>query len=117
MAGLLISAVFMSAGFLVTGQWALILCLSMGYAGLTFQQPAVFTTCLDIGGPKGGAVLGMMNTAGQVGAAVSSAVFGYIVKATSNYDAPLAPMAAFLLIGMLLWAKVDVTIQATNIHR
>ena len=113
-AGLLLSGVFMASAFLVTSQFPLILCLSMGYAGLTFQQPAVFTTCLDIGGPKGGAVLGMMNTAGQIGAAVSSVTFGYIVKATNNYDAPLAPMAAFLFIGMLLWARVDTTRQATN---
>lgn len=56
----------------------------------------------------------MMNTAGQVGAAVSSVVFGYIVKATNNYDAPLAPMAAFLLIGMLLWGKLDATNKGTT---
>jgi ACS family glucarate transporter-like MFS transporter len=109
MAGLAISAIFMASAVLFTGQLPLILCLSMGYAGLTFQQPVVFSTCLDIGGRRGGAVLGLMNTAGQVGAAVSSAAFGYIVKTTGSYDAPLMPMAFLLMIGMLMWAKVDVT--------
>jgi MFS transporter, ACS family, glucarate transporter len=52
-----------------------------------------------------------MNTAAQVGAAVSSAAFGYIVKATGSYDAPLLPMAALLAIGVLMWAKLDVTRQ------
>jgi ACS family glucarate transporter-like MFS transporter len=109
--GLAVSAAFMGSAVLLTSHLPLILCLSMGYAGLTFQQPAVFTTCLDIGGRRGGAVLGLMNTAAQVGAAVSSAAFGYIVKATGSYDAPLLPMAALLAIGMLMWAKLDVTRQ------
>jgi predicted MFS family arabinose efflux permease len=109
MAGLLVSAVFMGSAFLFTGRLPLILCLSMGYAGLTFQQPVVFTTCLDIGGRRGGAMMGLMNTAAQVGAAVSSSAFGYIVNATGSYDAPLRPMAMLLLLGMLLWAKVDAT--------
>jgi ACS family glucarate transporter-like MFS transporter len=69
----------------------------------------VFTACLDIGGHRGGAVMGLMNTAGQLGGAVSSAVFGYLVTATGNYDVPLLPMAALLTVGMLLWGKVDVT--------
>jgi hypothetical protein len=50
-----------------------------------------------------------MNTAGQLGGALSSVAFGYIVKATGNYDIPLIPMAAFLAIGALLWRLVDVT--------
>jgi MFS family permease len=109
MAGLLASAIFMGAAVLVTNHLAVIFCLSMGYAGLTFQQPVVFAACLDIGGRRGGAVMGFMNTAGQVGGAISSAVFGYLVKATGSYDTPLLPMAALLLMGMLLWGKVDVT--------
>jgi len=108
-AGLLISAVFMGSAFLFTSQLPLILCLSMGYAGLTFQQPVVFTTCLDIGGRRGGAMLGLMNTAAQAGAAVSSAAFGYIVKATGSYDAPMIPMAVLLALGMVLWGRVDVS--------
>jgi ACS family glucarate transporter-like MFS transporter len=54
-------------------------------------------------------VVGFMNTAGQVGAALSSVIFGYLVKATGNYDAPLIPMAALLATGIVLWTKVDVT--------
>jgi MFS transporter, ACS family, glucarate transporter len=108
-AGLLVSGVFMGSAILFTNQLPLIFCLSMGYAGLTFQQPVVFTTCLDIGGRRGGAVMGLMNTAGQAGAAVSSLAFGYIVKATGSYDAPLMPMAVLLIAGMLFWAKIDVT--------
>jgi ACS family glucarate transporter-like MFS transporter len=109
MAGLLIAAAFMGLSLLVTNPLPLILCLSMGYAGLTFQQPAVFTTCMDLGGRRGGVVMGMMNTAGQAGAAISSAAFGYIVERTGSYNAPLLPMAVLLTLGMLLWTQVDIT--------
>jgi MFS-type transporter involved in bile tolerance (Atg22 family) len=51
-----------------------------------------------------------MNTAGQAGGALASVIFGYLVKATGSYDAPLIPMAVLLGMGMLLWGKVDVTV-------
>jgi len=96
------------------GQLTVILCLSLAYAGITFQQPVVWTACLDIGGRRGGAVSGFMNTAGQFGGAIASVVFGYLVKATGNYDTPLIPMAVLLAMGMLLWSKVDVTMRITS---
>lgn len=107
-AGLLLAAVSVTATIFATSQLAVIICLSLAYAGITFQQPAVFASCLDVGGSRGGAVSGFMNTAGQFGGALSSAAFGYIVKATDSYDAPLIPMAFLLGVGALLWGKVDV---------
>jgi predicted MFS family arabinose efflux permease len=109
MAGLLLAACGLVCTIFAAGQTSVILCLSMAYAGITFQQPVVWTACLDIGGRRGGAVSGFMNTAGQIGGAISSVVFGYIVKATGNYNTPLVPMAILLLMGMALWARVDVT--------
>ena len=109
MAGLLGCALGLAATVLVRTPFAVILCLSLAYAGLTFQQPVVWTACLDIGGRRGGAVSGFMNTAGQVGGALSSVVFGYIVQNTGNYNTPLIPMAALAAMGMMLWMKVDVT--------
>jgi ACS family glucarate transporter-like MFS transporter len=109
MAGGLLAAISLGCVFLVTSPLAVILCLSFAYSGITFQQPAVFAACLDIGGARGGAVSGFMNTAGQIGAAVSSVVFGYVVKATGSYDAPLVPMTVLLCVCALLWGTVDVT--------
>jgi predicted MFS family arabinose efflux permease len=87
---------------------ATILWLSLAYAGVALQQPAVFMGCLDIGGLRGGAVTGFMNTAAQAGAALSSTLFGYIVKASGSYDAPLLPIAAVLGLGVLFWLALDV---------
>ena len=109
MAGLLFAASGMALALLTTSHFALIACLSLAYAGITFQQPAVFAACADIGGLRSGAVAGMMNTAGQVGYFISSLVFGYLVKIFGNYDTPLFPMAGLLALGTLLWWRVDVT--------
>jgi len=109
MAGLAVAAASLTLTLFVSSPVAVILCLSFAYAGITFQQPAVFAACLDIGGLRGGMVSGFMNTAGQVGAAISSAAFGYIVTAWHSYNAPLLPMAILLASGVLLWMRVDVT--------
>jgi MFS transporter, ACS family, glucarate transporter len=81
--------------------------LSLVYGGITFQQPTMFAVCLDIGGEYAGAVVGAMNTAGQIGSFVSSVAFGYLVDRYGSYNVPLIPMAALLLIGAWLWLKVD----------
>jgi MFS family permease len=118
MAGLSVSAVFMGAAIVLSQPLLLILSISLGYAGLTFQQAAIFSASLDIGGRRGGAVLGFMNTAGQLGGAISSVAFGYLVKFTGSYDAPLVPMAVLLAAGALLWGKVDasrpISLQAAD---
>ena len=67
----------------------------------------MFAVCLDIGGEYAGAVTGAMNTASQIGSFVGSVAFGYLVERFGNYDVPFVPMAGLLLIGTLLWFKVD----------
>lgn len=107
--GLSVSAVSVCCVMFASSHVMVITWLSLAYAGITFQQPVVFTACLDIGGSRGGAVTGLMNMGAQAGAAVSSAVYGYILKATGNYNEPLVPMALLLIAGTLLWMKVDVS--------
>ena len=43
--------------------------------------------------------------------------YGYIVNRTGSYDAPFVPMAAALLIGALLWLKVDASTELSGVHR
>ena len=91
--------------FAQQGIWALIL-LSLAYGGITFQQPAMFAACLDMGGEYAGAVVGALNTASQMGSLASTLAFGYIVAHFGNYNLPFVPMAALSLLGFLLWLKV-----------
>jgi sugar phosphate permease len=86
--------------------WVLVL-LSLAYGGITFQQPAMFAACLDMGGEYAGAVVGALNTASQLGSLSSSLAFGYIVASFGNYNLPFIPMAALCMLGFFLWLKVD----------
>ena len=111
--GMTLAAFSLTLTIFATSNMAVIVCLSLAYVGVTFQQPAVFAACLDIGGPRGGTVTGFMNMAGQLGAALSSTVFGYMVKSYGNYNAPLIPMVVLLAAGIFLWLKVDVLATLT----
>ena len=66
--------------------------LALTYGAITFQQSGVFGVCLDIGGPRAGAMVGLMNTIAQVGGLAGSVLYGYIVDRTGSYDAPFIPM-------------------------
>ena len=81
--------------------------LALTYGAITFQQSGVFGVCLDIGGPRAGAMVGLMNMVAQVGGLVGSVAYGYIVERAGSYDAPFVPMIVVLIVGALLWAKVD----------
>ena len=52
-------------------------------------------------------MVGLMNTSAQVGGLVSTVAYGYIVDRFCSYDAPFVPMAALLLLGAILWFKID----------
>ena len=102
------TAALCTVAVIFTQQWlAALILLSLVYGGITFQQPSMFAVCLDIGGEYAGAVVGAMNTAAQIGAFLSSLMFGYLVDRYGSYNVPFIPMAALLLIGAWLWLKVD----------
>ncbi|MGE0359901.1 MAG: MFS transporter [Vicinamibacterales bacterium] len=101
------AALFVVATMLTSHPIVALVCLALAYGAITFQQSGVFGVCLDIGGGRAGAMVGLMNTTAQLGGLVGSVAYGYIVDATGSYDAPFVPMAAVLAIGALLWARVD----------
>lgn len=93
---------------MVTRQQLLtVVLLSLVYGAITFQQSVVFGVCLDVGGKHAGSMVGLMNTSSQVGGLLSSVVCGYIVQRFDSYDAPFVPMAALLLVGTVLWFRID----------
>ncbi len=104
---LVLAAVFTVAAMLTQHQVLTVVFLALTYGAITFQQSGVFGVCLDIGGPRAGAMVGLMNTVAQVGGLVGSVLYGYIVDRSGSYDAPFIPMAVLLLIGAALWVKVD----------
>jgi ACS family glucarate transporter-like MFS transporter len=106
-AALASAGLFTIAAMLTRQQILTVILLALVYGAITFQQSAVFGVCLDIGQRHAGAMVGLMNTAGQVGGLVGSVAYGYIVARFGSYDAPFVPMAALLFLGAMFWLKID----------
>jgi predicted MFS family arabinose efflux permease len=109
MIGLGASALFVIATVLTANKFLALICLSLSFAGITFNQPMVTVVCLDIARKYAGTVTGLMNSIVQIGSFLSSVLFGYLVKGTGSYDFPLIPMAVLLSLGAMLWLKIDPT--------
>ncbi|MFN7920291.1 MAG: MFS transporter [Bryobacteraceae bacterium] len=90
--------------------------LSLAYAGLAFQQPAVWSVCVDIGRESSGTVSGFMNTAAQAGSFAFSISYGYLVQRTADYDLSLLPAMLLLGVGILLWTRVDAAMPVSERH-
>jgi sugar phosphate permease len=106
-AGLVVAAAAAFAAYAAADRYLALGWLALCYAGITLQQPTVWATCVDIGKRYAGAVAGCMNTAGAVGGLFSALLFGYLVQRTGNYDAVLLSMGGMLLIGAILWLRID----------
>jgi MFS transporter, ACS family, glucarate transporter len=109
MGGLLVACAASFLALISLNRYVALACLAICYGGITFQQPTVFATCVDIGKRHAGAVAGCMNTAGALGGLASSAIFGYLLTRTGTYDAVLLSMTILLLLGAGLWACIDAT--------
>jgi len=73
----------------------------MVYGAITFLQSGVFGVCLDIGQAHGGAMVGLMNTASQVGGLLGSLAYGYIVDRSGSFDAPFYSNGGAVIPGAL----------------
>jgi ACS family glucarate transporter-like MFS transporter len=107
--GLVTASVSAFAAMISVNKYVALAWLALCYGGITFQQPTVWATCVDIGKRYAGAVAGCMNTAAAVGGLVSSLIFGYLVQSTGSYDAVLLSMAGMLIFGAGLWLRTDAT--------
>jgi sugar phosphate permease len=87
----------------------LITCLIIGFGCQLILGTAAFGVCIDVGGNHAGAVSGLMNCIGQMGAFFLAIVFGKIVDSTGSFNAPLIVISGLLFIGSLLWLLVDPT--------
>jgi predicted MFS family arabinose efflux permease len=106
--GLALSAVFMLLAALTPSKMMAVVFLTLGYGCMDCMLPVSWAVCLDVGRKYAGSVSGTMNMAGQVGSFASSVAFGYIVVYFGgNYNAPLFPMAAMLLISALFFLRID----------
>ncbi len=97
-------------GTAVTRDRTAVVALSaLGFGVMDLMLPCAWAVCLDVGASHAGVVTGVMNTAGQAGGFVCTVLFGYIVKVTGSYHAPLFLIAGMLLVSAGLFARIDPT--------
>src|SRR6185436_8411053 len=87
----------------------LVACFLIGFGCVLTFGVSAFGVCIDVGGDHAGAVSGLMNCVGQIGAFFLAIVFGKIVDSTGSFNAPLFVISGLLLVGSLLWLLVDPT--------
>jgi MFS family permease len=102
-----LAGLFTIAAMFTHQQILTVVFLSLVYGAITFQQSGVFGVCLDVGKTNAGAMVGVMNTAAQVGGFLGSIAYGYIVSSSGSYNAPFVPMAVLLFAGALAWTWID----------
>jgi MFS transporter, ACS family, glucarate transporter len=108
-ASLFTSALLLLAMSITHNHAAVVVFSSLGFGIADLMLPAAWAVCLDIGRVHAGLVTGVMNTAGQLGGFVCSVLFGYVVKATGSYNAPVWCIAAMVLLAAFLFTRIDPT--------
>lgn len=108
-ASLTVSAFLLFAMTLTHNKPAIVVLSSLGFGVADLMLPAAWALCLDVGHRHAGVVTGTMNTAGQLGGFVCSVLYGYIVQATGNYQAPLWLIAGMVMLSALLFSRIDPT--------
>ena len=102
------AALFATLG-LVHGMAAVVMASSLCFGVMDLMLPAAWAMCLNLGGKCGGTATAVMNTAGNLGGLLCTVLFGYVIRATGNYNLPLFGIAAIVLISAVLFAQVDCT--------
>ena len=106
---LVLTAALLVAMSLATSKLMVVICCGAAFMVMDLMLPAAWAMCMAIGGRYGGTASGVMNTAGNLGGFICSVAFGYVVKATGNYDLPLQGIAAMVLVAAGLFAVIDCT--------
>ena len=105
--GLTVGAIGFALAAIASGKVATLAALTLTFIAFGLSQATSFATCIDIGRSHAGTVAGVMNTAGQIGGALSAVAFGYIMKATGSYDVPMIVMAVVAAMGAAAWGLID----------
>jgi MFS family permease len=111
---LLLTACLMQAMSMAHDKVAIVVLATLGLGVMDLMLPAAWAMCMSIGGRYGGTATGVMNTAGNFGGWVGAVVFGYIVKATGDYNPPLRVIAGMVLMAALIFSRVDCTAGLTT---
>lgn len=104
---LVAGALLLIALSIVRGHLALVALATAAFGVMDLMLPSAWAMSMALGGSYGGTATAMMNTAGNLGGWVCALVFGYVVKATGNYNWPLQLIAVMVFVAAILFGRVD----------
>ncbi len=104
---LLITAALLVVMSVVTDKMHVVIAAAAAFCIMDLMLPSAWAMCMSIGGRYGGTATGVMNTAGNLGGFVCTVIFGYVVKATGNYNLPLQGVAAMVALAAIIFAFID----------
>lgn len=105
--GLSLSSVFMFLAAFIPGKIQVFIFLSLCFGVIDMMLPSAWAVCIDVGKKFGGAISGAMNTAGNIGGFACASLFGYLVKATGNFNFPLFVISGMLVISAVIFSQID----------
>ena len=100
-------AVCIGAAYFVSNVYGAVCLISMGTFCGTLAGPPASATTIDKAGDHTEQIYGMMNMAGNLGAAVCPLAIGYLVKATGNWDLVLLVFVGIYATAALCWVFLD----------
>jgi MFS family permease len=106
--GVGLAGLLMLASLGIANPYTAAFVLATSFAASDFMLPNCWAVCLDIGKENAGSVTGAMNTAGQMGSAIVSAVYGGMVE-SYGWNYPLIWIAGMSLLSAVLWFFIDPT--------
>jgi MFS transporter, ACS family, glucarate transporter len=107
MSGLIMAGICMIAATFIANNSISIVVLSLGLAFKDFTLPVSWAVAGDIGGKNSGSISGAMGMMGQLGSAVMSILFAYILSLSGSWEIPVQVMGCIVIVGGLLWLKID----------
>lgn len=107
MFGLVMAGICMLIGSFTQDISIAIIFLALGLAFKDFTLPVSWAAATDIGGEHAGSVSGTMGLAGQMGSAIMATAFGFILQSTGSYELPVRIIGVIVILGGLLWFKID----------
>jgi MFS family permease len=104
---LAVSSLLILALAFTTDKTLVIVLASAGFGVLDLMLPAAWSLCLDLGRSHAGVLSGAMNSAGLAGGFICTVSFGYLVRDTGGYRAPLCLIAGMVMLSAILFTLID----------
>ena len=106
--GMLSCALLIVAAYYAADRYLAIACITLGAFIATFGGVSGYTVAIELGGRHVATVFSVMNTSGNIGAALFPWLVGVVVDRAGNWDSILFLCAGVFVVDGLCWAMLRV---------